>query len=50
MNSSLQQEYAFKKRVTMVCAGLNLLLAGLKFVLGFFGQSQALIADGINSL
>jgi cation diffusion facilitator family transporter len=50
MNSSLQQEYAVKKRVTLVCAGLNLLLAGLKFVLGILGQSQALIADGIHSL
>lgn len=50
MNSSLQRDYTVKKRVTLVCAGLNLLLAGLKFVLGVVGQSQALVADGIHSL
>lgn len=50
MNSSFQEEYRVKRRVTWVCAGLNLLLAGLKLVLGFLGQSQALIADGIHSL
>ena len=50
MNSVLQEEYRVKRRVTLVCAGLNLVLAGLKFFLGVVGQSQALIADGIHSL
>ena len=50
MNSVVQDEYRVKRRVTLVCAALNLLLAGLKLVLGTIGQSQALIADGIHSL
>jgi cation diffusion facilitator family transporter len=50
MNSQLQQAYQVKRRVTLVCAAINLLLAGLKLVLGTVGQSQALIADGIHSL
>lgn len=50
MTTALQDEYRVKRRVTLVCAGLNLLLAGLKLVLGTIGQSQALIADGIHSL
>jgi cation diffusion facilitator family transporter len=50
MKSDLEQNYQVKSRVTLVCAGLNLLLAGLKLVFGFVGQSQALIADGIHSL
>ena len=48
--TALQQAYRVKRRVTWVCAALNLLLAGLKLVLGFVGQSQALVADGIHSL
>jgi len=50
MNSALQDEYRVKRRVTLVCAALNLLLAGLKLFLGVVGQSQALVADGIHSL
>jgi cation diffusion facilitator family transporter len=50
MESVLQNEYRIKRRVTLVCAGLNLVLAGLKLVLGVVGQSQALFADGIHSL
>ena len=50
MKSALQEEYRVKRRVTWVCAALNLLLAGLKLALGVAGQSQALIADGIHSL
>lgn len=50
MSSSLQDGYKVKRRVTLVCAGLNLLLAGMKLLFGFVGQSQALIADGIHSL
>lgn len=45
-----QDEYQVKRRVTLVCAGINLLLTGLKLVIGTIGQSQALIADGIHSL
>jgi cation diffusion facilitator family transporter len=50
MNTRLQNEYQVKRRVTLVCAALNLLLAGLKLILGVVGQSQALFADGIHSL
>jgi cation diffusion facilitator family transporter len=50
VETTLQQAYRVKRRVTWVCAALNLLLAGLKLVLGFIGQSQALVADGIHSL
>ena len=50
VETPLEQAYRVKRRVTWVCAGLNLLLAGLKLVLGLVGQSQALVADGIHSL
>ena len=50
MNSPLQDEYRVKRRVTLVCAAINLVLAGLKLLLGTIGHSQALIADGIHSL
>jgi cation diffusion facilitator family transporter len=50
MNTTRKDEYRIKRRVTLVCAGLNLLLAGIKLVLGSIGQSQALVADGIHSL
>lgn len=38
------------RRVTWVGIGTNLVLAALKTVAGFAGQSQALVADGIHSL
>ena len=38
------------QRVTLWGLGLNLILAGLKFVVGFIGSSQALIADAVHSL
>jgi cation diffusion facilitator family transporter len=50
MNSPLQDEYRVKRRVTLVCAAINLVLAGLKLLVGTIGHSQALIADGIHSL
>ena len=50
MNAPLQEEYRVKRRVTLVCGAVNLLLAGLKLLLGTIGQSQALIADGVHSL
>ena|SRR3990167_448218 len=37
-------------RVTLVNSGVNSLLAVLKILVGYFGHSQALIADGIHSL
>lgn len=37
-------------RVTLVGSAIDLLLGVLKIVVGFSGQSQALIADGIHSL
>ena len=39
--STLQQAYQVKRRVTLVCAGLNLLLAGLKLVLGVIGHPNS---------
>ncbi len=50
METALQEAYRVKRRVTWVCAALNLLLAGVKLLVGVVGQSQALIADGIHSL
>jgi len=50
MNTSRQEEYQIKRRVTLVCAAINLLLAGLKLLVGTIGHSQALIADGVHSL
>ncbi len=50
MASRLQEEYRIKRRVTWVCASLNLALGIGKLVLGFVGQSQALVADGFHSL
>ncbi|HKJ77582.1 MAG TPA: cation diffusion facilitator family transporter, partial [Gammaproteobacteria bacterium] len=38
------------RRVTLVGAVVNLVLAAVKVVLGWLGQSQALIADGVHSL
>ncbi len=38
------------KRITIVGFAVNLLLAGLKFVFGFFGHSHAVMADGVHSL
>lgn len=49
----MQQEelrYNATRRVTFISATTNSLLAILKVVVGFFGQSHALIADGIHSL
>jgi len=50
MNSPLQDEYRIKRRVTLVCSAINLLLAAAKLFFGTIGQSQALIADGVHSL
>lgn len=37
------------RRITWIGLFVNLLLTGLKFLAGFFGHSQALIADAIHS-
>jgi cation diffusion facilitator family transporter len=38
------------RRITVVGAIVNLLLAALKFTLGIMGRSQALVADAVHSL
>ena len=38
------------RKVTWIGLGLNLFLSALKFAAGYFGRSQALIADAIHSL
>lgn len=44
------ERYAITRRVTLVGAALDLLLASAKIVGGFAAQSQALLADGVHSL
>lgn len=41
--------YRQAKRVTLIGAACNFLLSAVKIVVGFFGNSQALLADGIHS-
>ena len=48
--NSSQSEYGDKKRVTLVGAAVNLVLAGLKIAIGTIGNSHALVADGLHSL
>jgi cation diffusion facilitator family transporter len=43
-------DYVVKRRVTLVGAGVNLVLAAGKVIFGIIGQSQALVADGVHSL
>ena len=45
-----QQMDAMKSRVTYIAALVNLFLSVIKIGMGIFGQSAALIADGIHSL
>jgi len=40
----------YVRRVTWIGFIINILLSGLKFAAGYFGQSQAMIADAIHSL
>ncbi len=47
---SADERYRLTRRVTVVAALVNTVLAIAKIILGFFGQSQALIADGVHSL
>ncbi len=46
----LDERSADTKRVTVVGAVVNLVLAAVKIVVGWLAQSQALVADGIHSL
>ena len=48
MDNALRSKNA--KRVTLVGAAINLLLALLKLTFGILGRSQGLFADGIHSL
>ena len=48
--TSKQRNYRDKRRVTIIGAVVNLVLAIAKVVFGVLGQSQALIADGLHSL
>lgn len=49
--ASLQEaRYRDARRVTLVGAVVNLVLAAAKIVFGVIGQSQALVADGVHSL
>ncbi len=56
MNADLQEpaaegrRYREIRKVTLIGSAIDLLLAIIKLVAGFFGQSQALIADGVHSL
>ncbi len=45
-----ERRYRAIRRVTVVGAVVNLLLSGVKVILGYLGQSQSLIADGVHSL
>ena len=49
-HESLAQRGVESRRVALVGAGVNLLLAVVKISIGFSARSQALIVDGIHSL
>ena len=55
-NRLLNSEYlessreAYVRKVTWIGFFVNILLSGLKFASGFFGRSQALIADANQAL
>ena len=44
------QRYHETKKSTWVSVWVNLLLTALQIVVGYFGRSQALLADGLHSL
>ncbi len=48
--ATANNRYLEARRVTLVGAGVNLVLAVIKVIVGFIGHSQALIVDGIHSL
>lgn len=47
---SPDERYRATQRVTWVSIAVNILLTVLQIVVGFFGKSQALMADGMHSL
>jgi len=49
MMTSEKQRYKEIKRVTLLSVALNVLLATTKVIVGYFGRSHALFADGIHS-
>ena len=49
-DSNVPNATAIIQRVTYVGFFVNLFLVAIKFLAGFFGHSQALIADGVHSL
>ncbi|HHJ20694.1 MAG TPA: cation diffusion facilitator family transporter, partial [Gammaproteobacteria bacterium] len=49
-SSRLSERYQITKRVTLVGAGVNTLLALAQLLGGFFTQSQGLIADGLHTV
>jgi len=49
-HSHLSERTADTQRVAVISALVNLLLSGVKLVVGFMANSAALIADGIHSV
>jgi len=49
-NNSKTSREAYVRKVTWVGLLINITLTGIKFAAGYFGRSQALIADAIHSL
>lgn len=47
---SSKTPYQLTRRVTLLSVLINALLGGFKILIGFFGHSQALLADGVHSL
>lgn len=45
-----EERYAAAQKCTWVSVAVNLLLTVLQLVVGYFGRSQALLADGLHSL
>jgi cation diffusion facilitator family transporter len=50
VNTSDQERYRLSQRATSIGAGANTAMALVKMVVGFFGRSPALFADGLHSL
>jgi len=50
MSRDLSANASVVRRVTLAGMAVNVLLAGVKFVLGVIGHSQALVADAVHSL
>ena len=48
--NSSEENYRTTRNVTVVGAVVNTILAATKILVGYIGQSQALIADGLHSL